>query len=112
MKLKSLIHAATASLLLGVTVIGYQFATTMKDSDRAREVAIQEWVGENPDGYDAVTRYRETCQGGSAQFARNQRSLRPITLAECAAQIGNASLAEIIEHAADSVVIPAPLRWL
>lgn len=112
MKMKNYTRAATASLFLAVAVLAYQFVTTMKAVDSAREDAIQAWASANPDSAEAVTRYREICQGGPVEQPTNQAPVRPITIAECAAQLGNESLAEVIEHAADSVVTPAPLRWL
>lgn len=112
---KIIYRAAIAAALttgLGVAVLGVQVYTTLKQSDEVREVAIQQWLKDNPDGEDTVNRYRLACERAPAKDSLPSKPTKPLTLAECSAQAGSESLTAAIETAINSVEPPAPLRWL
>lgn len=107
--MKVVIRAVSAAMLVSVAVVGAQFYVTMKAVDGEREKALQTWAKTNPDGLETVARYRELCQGRLGELP--PKSV-PVSFAQCAEQVGSESLATVVEHAGNSVEIPAPLRWL
>lgn len=107
--MKLVIRAVAAVMLVSVAVVGAQFFVTMKAVDSKREEAIKAWAKSNPDGFETVARYRELCQGRPGQLS--PKSV-PVSFVQCAEQVGSDSLAAVIEHAGNSIEVPAPLRWL
>lgn len=97
---------------LGGAVVAFQLYNTVGQTQQAREVAIQHWLNENPNGSEVVSRYREACESGPVSLAVRKSEDRPLSFAECSAQVGSDSLADAIQKANDSVTAPAPLRWL
>lgn len=115
MNLKIVFRTATAFALtavLGGAVVAVQLYSTVNRAQHSRDVAIQHWLEENPNGSEVVSRYREACESGPVSSAVRKSVDRPLSFAECSAQVGSYSLADVIQKANDSVTAPAPLRWL
>lgn len=115
MNLKIVFRAATAFALtaaIGGAVIVVQLYNTVNQAQQAREVAIQYWQAANPNGSEVVRRYRESCEKGPILSAVRKTVDSPLSYAECSAQVGSDSLADVIQKADDSGTAPAPLRWL
>ncbi|AJY53165.1 hypothetical protein [Halomonas sp. KO116] len=109
MKMKLVLRAVAAVMVVSVALVGAQFYVTMKAVDSEREKAIQAWAKSNPDGFETVARYRELCQKRPGELSPESV---PVSFVQCAEQVGSESLAAVIEHAGNSVEVPAPLRWL
>lgn len=115
MNLKIVFRTATAFALTAAlcgAVVAVQLYNTVNHAQHARDVAIQHWLEANPNGSEAVSRYREACESGPVSSAVRKSVDRPLSFAECSAQVGSNSLADVIQKANDSVTAPAPLRWL
>lgn len=102
-----------AGVVMFFTVVALQFYTMMERSDQARQTAVSLWLSDNPNGSQVVERYQMACEHGGAIGAPSLAPrLAPLTFAECGAMIGSDSLVKALTIANDSVVVPAPLRWL
>ncbi|GGM25397.1 hypothetical protein GCM10009425_40200 [Pseudomonas asuensis] len=112
MSLKHITYGVGGGLVGVVALVGMQLVTTVKAADQAREAAIIAWAESNPSEAETVKRYRQECLCSPTDALLRPATVRPFTFAECAEKIGSGELASAIDAAAQSVEIPAPLRWL
>ena len=110
--MKLIINSVSGALVAFVALSGVQLYTITVATDEARDAAILVWADANPNGAEVVKRYQQECRNSIVENPETRMPERPLTFAQCAENAGSKSLATAIEAAHQSVVIPAPLRWL
>lgn len=91
---------------LGGVVVLVKVYSAVYQAQQAREVAIQHWLDENPNGSEIVSLYREACESGPKPSVLHKSVGRPLSFAECSAQFGSESLTDVIQKASDSAIAP------
>ncbi|EKJ7646763.1 hypothetical protein J5F29_19680 [Pseudomonas aeruginosa] len=81
---------------------------------KAREVAVTQWLQDNPEGAAAVARYRSACIGKPAEPSTEGIDLsKPaITYAECFERVASPEFMAIVLAAENSIPPPILLSWM
>ncbi|EOD9062571.1 TPA: hypothetical protein NII19_004988 [Pseudomonas aeruginosa] len=102
------------ALFLFIVAIAVEGSSYLNKVGEAREVAITQWLQDNPEGAAAVARYRSACIGKPAEpGAQGLDHPKPaLTYAECFERVASPEFMAVVLTAENSISPPILLSWV
>ncbi|HBP0428885.1 TPA: hypothetical protein L5Q11_005102 [Pseudomonas aeruginosa] len=102
------------ALLLFIGAIVVEGSSYLSKVEEAREVAVTQWLQDNPEGAATVARYKSACIGKPAEpHAEGIDLSKPsITYAECFERVASPEFMAIVLAAENSIPPPILLSWM